>query len=389
MSLQTSSHYAREIRPLLSAKTFAPARSRLLWLPAHFVVISASSAAIAFGWVPWPAALLLSLLIGASFAGLTFVGHEALHGALVRSKALRRLVGALCFLPFAISPRLWEAWHNRVHHGNTNRPGVDPDAYPTLREYRANRTLRRMTDWFSPGRSRLAGIFSLLVGFSIQSSHVLITAKKYGMLSGSEHRRALLQSGVAWALWLGLAVAIGPVSFLLAFGIPLLVGNCIIMSLILTNHSLSPHTEVNDPLVNSLSVTGPRLLEWLTLGFGYHVEHHLFPAMSARHGRRLGALLRQRWPQRYQSLPYFTALHALHHSPRVYQDDTTLLNPQTGETLATLGSLAPAQDRSVSVPRPQLHQNDRVPSHFEGRSGPRASEQALREPHLMRLAGTK
>jgi fatty acid desaturase len=389
MPLRTTSTYANEIRPLLPTGTFAPARSRLLWLPAHFLVIAASTAAIAFRWVPWPVALFLSLLIGASFGGLTFVGHEALHGALVRNKALRRLVGWLSFMPFAISPRLWEAWHNRVHHGNTNRPGVDPDTYPTLREYRQSRTLQRVTDWFSPGRSRLAGVFSLLIGFSVQSSHMLITARNSGMLSRAEQRRALVESGAAWAVWLGLALAIGPVPFLFAFGIPLVVGNSIIMSLILTNHSLSPHTEVNDPLVNSLSVTGPRLLEWLTLGFGYHVEHHLFPAMSARHARLVHDLLRQRWPERHQSLPYFEALQALHHSPRVYQDDTTLLDPKTGETLPTLGSPARVQDFPTSMARPHLNQNDAVPPHFEGRSGTRASGDALTEPHLMRLAGTK
>jgi fatty acid desaturase len=156
-------------------------------------------------------------------------------------------------------------------------------------------------------------------------------------LSRAQRRLALLETGLGLALWLGLALAVGPVPFLLSFGIPLLVGNAIIMSLILTNHSLSPHTAVNDPLVNSLSITGPRWLEWLTLGFGYHVEHHLFPAMSARHGRELQKLLRQRWPERYQSLPYLEALLALHRSPRVYKDDTTLVDPSTGITTPTLG----------------------------------------------------
>jgi len=367
MPLRTTSTYASDIRPILPAGAFAPARSRLLWLPVHFLVIATSTCAIAFGWVTWPSALLLSLLIGASFAGLTFVGHEALHGALVRSKPLRRLVGWLGFLPFAISPRLWEAWHNRVHHGNTNRPGVDPDAYPTLHEYRESRKVQRVTDWFAPGRGRLAGAFSVLIGFSIQSSNVLIAGRNSGMLSRAEHRHALLESGAAWAVWLALAVLIGPVSFLLAFGIPLLVGNSIIMSLILTNHSLSPHTEINDPLVNSLSVTGPSVLEWLTLGFGYHVEHHLFPAMSARHARSVAGLLRQRWPEQYQSLPYFQAQRALHRSPRVYRDNTTLLDPRTGHTLPTLGS-------SISVARQSyecssmLNQNDGMAHHFEGRS---------------------
>jgi fatty acid desaturase len=338
MELRTISSYASELRPLLAKDAFKPARARLIWLPVHLLSITAASCAIGFGWVTWPVALLLSLVIGASFAGLTFVSHEALHGALVRGKRLRRVVGWLGFLPFAVSPRLWEAWHNRVHHGNTNRAGADPDAYPTLQQYRASRTVQWVTDWVAPGRSRLAGALSLLFGFSVQSAHVLLSARSTGMLSKREHRLALLESGVAVMLWVALAIALGPVAFLLAFGLPLLVGNAIIMSLILTNHSLSPHTDVNDPLVNSLSVTGPRLLEWLTLGFGYHVEHHLFPAMSGRHGAALRALLVRRWPERYQSLPYFEALLALHQSPRVYETPTTLLDPRSGRVTATLGS---------------------------------------------------
>lgn len=337
MHLNSISKYASELKPLLSPKVFAPARSRLLWLPLHLLVIAAAGAAIVSGVVAWPLSIALSLVIGASFAGLTFVGHETLHGALVRGKTLRRIIGYVCFFPFAVSPRLWEAWHNRVHHGNTNRAGADPDAYPTLEQYESSDATRHGTDWVAPGRNRLAGLFSVFFGFSVHSTHVLVTARKSGMLSRSQQRLALAESAVSWTFWLALALAIGPVAFLLVFGVPMLVGNFIIMSLILTNHSLSPHTEVNDPLVNSLSVTGPRLIEWLTLGFGYHVEHHLFPAMSARHARELRGHLLRRWPERYQSLPYFEALLALHRTPRVYENDTTLLDPRTGATAPTLG----------------------------------------------------
>ena len=75
------------------------------------------------------------------------------------------------------------------------------------------------------------------------------------------------------------------------------------MSFILTNHSLSPRVEINDPLVSGLSVTTPRWIEWITLRFGYHVEHHLFPAMSSRHARKVRDLVDARWPERYQSMP--------------------------------------------------------------------------------------
>ncbi len=178
MDLRTTSSYAAALRPTLRSQVFRAAPLRLLWLPVHYAVIVLGTLTIARGWLVLPLELLLSMVIGSSFAGLTFVGHEALHGAIVRHRFLRRLVGRLGFLPFAVPPRLWEAWHNRVHHGNTNRAGTDPDTYPTLSEYRGSAMLRRVTDWLAPGRRRWGGAFSFLIGFTVQSSHMLLTARR-------------------------------------------------------------------------------------------------------------------------------------------------------------------------------------------------------------------
>jgi fatty acid desaturase len=279
----TTTAYAREIRPLLRPGAFAPAHSRLLWLPVHFAVIGLSTAALAGHWVSWWLAPLFSLVIGLSFSGLTFLGHETLHGAVVRERRVRRLVGFLGFLPFVVSPRLWIAWHNQVHHGNTNRAGVDPDAYPTLDEYDQSRSVRIATDYGAPGRRRLRGALSLLIGFTVQSTHMLLVAGKRRYLSPREHAWAVIESLFGVALWASLACLIGPLPFLFAFALPLVVANAVVMAFILTNHSLSPLTGDNDALANSLSVTTPRLVEWLTLGFGVHVSHHLVAAWTARH----------------------------------------------------------------------------------------------------------
>jgi fatty acid desaturase len=118
--------------------------------------------------------------------------------------------------------------------------------------------------------------------------------------------------------------------------VPLLIANAIVMAFILTNHSLSPRVSINDPLVSGLSVTMPRFAEWLTLHFGYHVEHHLFPAMSARHAPRVRTLLQRRWPERYQSMSLKSALTRLHQTARIYKDDITLVDPRTGEEFPTL-----------------------------------------------------
>ena len=339
MQTQPTSAYAQEIRPLLSREEFAPARSRLAWLPVHVAVIGAAWWVLATQAPSWFASLAIALVIGCSFGGLTFLGHEALHGAVVRGRALRRLVGWVGFLPFVVSPRLWEAWHNRVHHGNTNRAGVDPDAYPTLIEYEGSPLIRAIMTC-APGLRRLRGSFSLLIGFSVQSAHMLFAARHRQYLSPSEHRRAVAETLLGVALWVSVAFLLGPWAFLFGYALPVVVANVIVMSFILTNHSISPLTDVNDPLVNSLSVTGPRWFEWVTLGFGFHVEHHLFPAMSARHAPKLRSILRARWPERYQSLPLVRALLALHHSGRVYDTPTTLVDPKTGERWQTLAPKA-------------------------------------------------
>ncbi|MEO6601829.1 MAG: fatty acid desaturase [Polyangiaceae bacterium] len=335
MTERSLATYVRELKPLLRRGIFKPARSRLWWLPAHLASVTLGMAVLSLHWVPWFAAPLLSLLIGVSFAGLTFLGHETLHGAVVRNRLLRHVVGWIGFAHFAVSPRLWIAWHNRIHHGNTQHSTNDPDAYPTLLAYRQSRALR-VASRMAPGRGRILGVLSLLSGFSVQSAHMLVVAGKRGYLTTREHVYALLETLLAVALWTALAGLVGGLPFLFGFVLPLLVANVVVMSFILTNHLLSPLTALNDPLANSLTVTTPRWLEGLTLGFGFHVEHHLFPRMSARHAPEVRKLLIALWPERYQSMSLLRATAALHRSPRIYKTSTTLVDPHSGAEWATL-----------------------------------------------------
>lgn len=333
--LYPQAKYVGELRSSLPPDAFKPAHARLALIPVHLAVIATATLAIAHGWLPWPVAPALSIVIGISFACLTFVAHEALHGGVVRGKALRHLVGWIGFAPFAVSPRLWVAWHDRVHHANANLPD-DPDMYPTLAEYHANGRIRFFVNAFSLGCRRWRGGLSLILGFTVQSAHQLIAATTRGFLSPSQRRLAIAETALAVALWATVAALVGFVAFLFVFVLPLLIGNTIIMAFILTNHSLSPRVPINDPLVTGLSVTLPRWIEWVTLGFGFHVEHHLFPAMSSRHAPAVRELLQARWPGRYKSMPLLAALGELHRTARIYKDATTLIDPRTGREFPTL-----------------------------------------------------
>ena len=322
----------------------SPASSRLLWLPVHASIIVVATVAIAQGWLPWPAVPALSLLIGLSFSGLMFLGHETMHGAVVRGRLAwaKTLVGMLCFAPLLLSPRLWSVWHNRVHHARSNELDVDPDMYPSLAAYRESAVLRFVTDNFALGGRRWRGLLCLVIGFQGQSLQLLISARSRLQMSARDHRRALAEAALAVACWVAVGFAIGPVAFVFVFVIPLVIANIVVMSFIVTNHGLSPATDENDPLLGALSVTIPRWLEWLTLDFGYHVEHHLFPAASTRNGRAIRAAIVEEWPERYQSMPLGAALAQLFRTGRVYQDAATLVDPRSG---GEWPALVPAEPR--------------------------------------------
>jgi fatty acid desaturase len=214
--------------------------------------------------------------------------------------------------------------------------GVDPDSYPTLDAYRGS-WRARLSDRISFGGRRIAGLITLLLGLQGQSVSVLLSlGPQAGYLSRREHRLALLETAGALAVWIGLGLALGGSTLIYAWLLPLVVGNVVVMAYIVTNHSLSPQTPVNDPLQNSLSVTAPGWFERYSLNFGLHVEHHLFPAMSSRHAPLVRELLLRRWPERYRTMPLSRALGRLYRSGRVYLDPTTLIDPRTGRTTPTV-----------------------------------------------------
>lgn len=358
MELHPQSFYVHEVKPRLPRSLFEPALARLGWLPFHLAVIVIGTMALTRDWMPWPLFPVISLAIGLSFAGLTFLGHETLHGGVIRGRLawLKPIVGWIVFAPFTLSQQLWVVWHNRVHHANTQRIGADPDMYPTLEAYRSNAVSRFSTDNFALGGRRWRGVLSLLLGFTVQSKHMLFVGKSRLGMSNREFWRSIVETVLAIGVWVAVAFLVGLVPFIFAYVIPLLIADVIVMGFILTNHGLSPATEINDPLVNALSVTSPRLLDWLTLDFGYHVEHHLFPAMSGRHARVVREEVARAWPGRYQSMPVFRALWRLHVTGRVYKNPTTLCDPKTGGEWPALMPYQPTAlaNPPISVSR-QVH----------------------------------
>jgi fatty acid desaturase len=213
--------------------------------------------------------------------------------------------------------------------------GVDPDAYPMRAEFQESRKLQLM-DKVALGRNRPLGFVCLAIGFTGQSLQILVSARARGYVSGRGYLLVLAETLAGVAVWAALGVWLGWSGILFAYGIPLVIANAVAMAYILTNHHLSPFTEVNDPLLNSLSVRVPRLVDFLHHRFGFHVEHHLFPSMSSVHGPAVRELIVKHWPERYQSMPLTQALWKLFRTPRVYSERTKLWDPVSDYECPTL-----------------------------------------------------
>jgi fatty acid desaturase len=134
----------------------------------------------------------------------------------------------------------------------------------------------------------------------------------------------------AYVNWVGIE---GFIPFVV---IPFMTMNYTVMSYISTNHNMNPYTRVNDPLVNSLTVTNSKVWEFVHVNFGYHVEHHLFQNIPASRNKKLSEILRAKYPDRYLIMPKRRAVKLLYNTPRIYKNREELVHPVSGKVYPTL-----------------------------------------------------
>ena len=325
--------YAQELRRRLPPHFFQPVPYRALGILPYAAIAFAGTLLIAVGDLSLLGKVGVGVVIGMAYGSLGFLGHEILHGGVVRQAWLRDLLGGICMMPAAIAPMLWRQWHNVEHHGNTQILGEDPDASATLEQYHKRRDLRFLYR-LVPVKSIL--FFALLsVWLSV---HALIVLKQTLPQLRGRPRLLLIAETLAAALfWVGLGFVLGWGNFPFFYLIPALVGNFVVMAYIATNHMLNPLLEDDDPLMGSLTVTVPRVLEVVHSNFSHHTEHHIFPAMSARYVPQVKRLIKELWPDRYHEMSLWHALGALWRTPRLYLDNVRLVDPNSGATYGVLG----------------------------------------------------
>lgn len=332
--LQSFGWYAARVSPHLPREAFKPVPTRLYGGLAYLIVAITGILSVSVFHLPFFANLLIAIAIGLSFAGMCFLGHEILHGTVVRKPFLRDLLGGIAFSSIGIGPKLWRKWHNMTHHVHTQHEHDDPDTWSTA-EFISKRPL--LAFFFrQPNFIRTIGyIIFLTFNFTLHSTRMFFVFLKE--FKPNKQRIVLLELLLPWTFWVGLLIVVGPMKWVFAYLIPLAIANFIMSSYIATNHNLSPQMEVNDPLANSLSVTVPKWVDVLHFNFSHHAEHHLFPGMSSKYYPLVKAKIKEMWPERYHEMPMTRAMLLLLKTPRPYFNEDELVDMYNGKVFKVLG----------------------------------------------------
>ena len=258
----------------------------------------------AVGWVAFVVIgeswwqLVTAAFLAVVFTQLAFVGHDAGHRQLFRSRGANDLVGlAHANLLVGVSFDWWVDKHN-AHHSNPNHEDLDPDISITALAFTPGqasskhglvRLVARYQGWL---------FFPLLL---LEAAHLHLASAK-AIVGGRGWANAiqgllLLAHTIAYlgaVLWvLSPAQALG---FLVVhqglFGLYL---GCSFAP----NHKGMPTLTEADQLdfvrrqvLTSRNVRGSRLVDWLLGGLNYQIEHHLFPNMPRPNLRRAQPLVR-------------------------------------------------------------------------------------------------
>ena len=333
MSIEAIDVRARITRAL-PTRVFERTPSRAWLILFLNLAIVACSYLILIHDLAWYWMLLLSMVLGYLFFAMGIMSHDIMHGTTLKTKRLRILVSYFGFYPFLISPRLWDAWHNKAHHGRTNTTR-DPDANLTLEEIQQNPLARFGVRLMPSSRNRILGIMFYTYWFTLVGQAILWAGHRFRDWAlddyGTNLKKARFETLSYYAFWVLVAFYAGPYKSLFLIVLPMMLGNIIFMSFASSQHVFLPQAENNDPLDNSASVRMPAWIDFLTLNFSHHVEHHLFPSMSYVNTPFVRKWLRENMRGIYMEPSMIDTFRLVFNTPRLYASPEHLRYPEQEE----------------------------------------------------------
>jgi fatty acid desaturase len=245
------------------------------------------------------AALAVAPVAGVMFTQLAFIGHDAGHNQVFRTRRRNRILGltvgnALIGLSFG----WWVPKHN-AHHAHPNEMGRDPDI--------GEGAARASSDAPGNGRGPLASwlarwqapLFFPLMLLRSGGMHVLgikRLLRRRGQASAVEASLILLHA----ALYLTVVLwVLSPLKALAFVAVQQAVFSLYLGISFAPNHKGMPVIEsataagfARRQVVTARNIRGGRFTTFLLGGLNYQIEHHLFPSMPRPNLRRVQGLVR-------------------------------------------------------------------------------------------------
>jgi fatty acid desaturase len=332
--------YIKVLRPLLPESAFQPNANKIFILIINFMILGMGWTiareldrwSIEWLWLYLP----LSLVMGNSIIICLFGAHDSMHGSTVKQPRWRYVISFIALSLLWMPPTLWKAVHNHRHHTETNAVS-DPDRMylvqqnetwgkwiqnlfvPSSQVNFVMLALGMTTSWFVHTFRHLTSILIFNHDrVTYVPSPVVVSPRKRKIIAIELIGIACIHLGILAYLKLSI------LPILLGYVLPLAIGYAGVMFYIYTNHFLCPMTDINDPLVNSVSLKMPKIFDLLHFNFSYHTEHHLFPSINSDYYPLVQELLQTHYPESYNLIPVGEAWQLLMKTPRHYRDEVTL-----------------------------------------------------------------
>ena len=192
--------------------------------------------------------------------------HESVHGTVVASKPINRLIGILCGAVIFLPP-IYFGYFHRAHHRTTQIVGEDPelesDKTATLGRYLVY--MSGLGYWVA----QIKMLFTVALGrcndpFIPESARFAVVWEARQFVLGY---LAVFGASLFWSttvlLWVWL--------------IPIVLGQPFLRAFLLAEHALCP--TVSDMFQNTRTTKTNGLVRFLCWNMCYHTEHHAYPGV--------------------------------------------------------------------------------------------------------------
>ena len=266
----------------------------LLRIAANLVVLAAGCVAfVVIGDSWWQ--LFTAAFFAVMFTQLAFIGHDAGHKQIFRTRRANDAVGYLHAGLVGLSYDWWVGKHSR-HHANPNHEDDDPDlGVPAIAFTRdQGSTTRGFLRWMVKYQAYL--FFPLLLAEGLNLHWNGIQHVRHGDTGPRRLEAGVLLAHVAGYLT-AVFVVLSPLTGLVFIAVHQGLWGVYMGCSFAPNHKGMPTLArghrldfLRKQVLPSRNVRGGRWVDFLLGGLNYQIEHHLFPSMprpNLRHAQRI------------------------------------------------------------------------------------------------------